>query len=138
MLLKNNENLVTGGIFGLMIGVVFMSLGRMSNFLCEMLFWLFLLYVAVMYLKIVPNVAKNMIKNHGLMAKSLMSLAWVPLVVGAMIVFFLGSLLFVDYSFVELNKMLLFSKIILFGAMMLSLCVVLIRHSDRFHFVNSF
>lgn len=133
---NSKENLVVGGIFGCLIGGLFIAFGGMGNFLCEMLFWSFVLYVVAVYFEIVPNMIKNMMKKHDLLSQCLMSLAWVPMVVGGMIVFFLGSLLFVDYSAVELSKILICSKTILSGMMMLSLSVVYFKRLNSFRLIN--
>ena len=138
MMFKSNENLVVSGFWGVIIGGLFMAFGGLGNFLCEMLFWSFLLYVVVMYFEIVPNVVKNMMKHYVLLSQCLSALAWVPLIVGMMIVVFLGSLLFVDYSSIELNEILLNSKIILLGMMVLLLCTVWVRRTNCFRFATSF
>ena len=134
--ISGKENLVVGGIFGCLIGGLFIAFGGMGNFWCEMLFWSFVLYVVAVYFEIVPNMIKNMMKKHDLLSQCLMSLAWVPAIVGGMIVFFLGSLLFVDYSAVELSKILICSKTILSGMMMLSLSVVYFKRLNSFRLIN--
>ena len=134
--MNSKEALVVSGLFGGMIGGVFMAFGNKSNFLCEMLFWMFVLYVVELYLEIVPNVVKNMIKKYVFLTQCLISLAWVPLFVGGMIVMFLGSLLFVDYSLTQLNVILAYSKIVLFVLMILSVGVLSVKKSECFRFIH--
>ena len=124
---KNKENLVLGGFFGCLIGGLFMAFGEMSNILCEMLFWSFVLYVVMIYFEIIPNVVKNMIKKYNYLSQYMIFMAWVPLVVGCFMVIFLASLLFIDYSIAELKMMLMWSKGLLFIMMMMSVGVVYIK-----------
>ena len=138
IMLKNREMLMINGIFGAVIGMLFMAFGDMGNFLCEMLFWSFVLYVGTVYFGIMPDVVRKMMKEQIFLSQCLMSLAWVPMAVGGMIVIFLGSLLFVDYSAVELSEILVCSKMILFGMMVLSLGVVSVKRFDCLQFVTSF
>ena len=133
-MLKNREAVEMSGIFGVVIGMLFLAFGGMGNFLCEMLFWSFVLYLGMVLFDFAPKVVKDMMKKHAFLSQCLMSLAWVPIVVGGMIVIFLGSLLFVDYSSEELSQMLVYSKTILFGIMILSLGAVSVRKFDCFQF----
>ena len=132
MMSKSRESLFISGFFGSVIGGLFMCFGALSNFLCEMLFWSFVWYVVMIYFDIVPNVIKDIMKKHTCSVRYVMSLAWVPLAVGTAIVIFLGSLLFVDYSIAELEKMLLFSKTGLFVMIGLSLATVYIKNFGVF------
>lgn len=116
--MNNEESLVAGGFFGVVIGGLFLLFGGISNFLCEMLFWSFVLYVGMIYFEFVPNFVKSWIKKYTSIAFYLSCLSWVPLVVGGVMVLFLGSLLFVDYNIEELSYMLKVSKVCL-GLMML-------------------
>lgn len=115
--ISGKENLVVGGIFGCLIGALFFSFGGISNFLCEMLFWSFVCYVAVIYFEIVPSFAKKLIKKYSAVAYYLSWLAWVPLAVGCAMVMFLASLLFVDYDINELNNLLKTAKFVLSSLM---------------------
>ena len=133
----NSEDvLAVSGLFGCVIGVLFIAFNEKSNFLCEMLFWMFVLYVVALYLEIVPNVVKNMMKKYAFLMQCLISLSWVPLFVGGMIVMFLGSLLFVDYSLTQLNVILSYSKIVLFVLMILSVGVLSVKRSECFRFMH--
>ena len=136
MVSNSRENLVIGGFFGSIIGSLFLAFGGLGNFFCEILFWSFVLYVGVIYFEIAPKIVKNMMRKYGLLAQCLMSLAWVPLFVGGAIVLFLGSLLFIDYSAVELKKMLVYSKTILFGLMFLSVFLPCLKKVNCFQLMN--
>ena len=125
------ENLVMGGFFGSIIGGLFFSFGGISNFLCEMLFWSFVLYVAVIYFEFVPSFARDLMKKYSSTAYYLSWLAWVPLVVGGAMVVFLGSLLFVDYNIGELNCLLKTAKVALSIMMVGTLVLANIRKTDR-------
>ena len=138
IMLKNREMLMINGIFGAVIGMLFMAFGDMGNFLCEMLFWSFVLYVGTVYFGIMPDVVRKIMREQFFLSQCIMSLAWVPMVVGGMIVIFLGSLLFVDYSAVELSEILMCSKMILFGMVVLSLGLVLVKRFNCLQFVTSF
>ena len=135
---KNEYSLVVSGVFGVIISGLFMAFGGLGNFLCEMLFWVFVLYVGAVYFGVMPDVVRKMMKKYVFLSQCLMSLAWVPMVVGGMIVIFLGSLLFVDYSAVELSEILVCSKMILFGMVVLSLGVVSVKRFNCLQFVTSF
>ena len=133
----NSEDvLAVSGLFGCVIGVLFIAFNEKSNFLCEMLFWMFVLYVVALYLEIVPNVVKNMMKKYAFLMQCLISLSWVPLFVGGMIVAFLGSLLFVDYSVAQLDVILAYSKFVLFTLMILSVGVLSVKKSECFRFMH--
>lgn len=125
------ENLVMGGAFGCVIGGLFMAFGTMGNFLCEMLFWSFVLYVGVIYFEFVPKTVKSIIKKYHSIAGYLSYFAWVPLFVGSSIVLFLGSLLFVDYDINELNCLLNTAKVVLAVMMLGTLMLANIRKTDR-------
>ena len=131
MMSTGREGLFIGGIFGCVIGSLFMFFGQMGNFLCEMMFWSFVLYVVMIYFEIVPNVIRSVMKKHVFFAQCMMSLAWVPLVVGGAIVVFLGSLLFVDYSAVELSCLLRTAKVILMALVLGSGFIVFVRQLDK-------
>ena len=100
-----------------------------------MLFWTFVLYVAVIYFEIVPNCTKVLMKKYSQIAFYLAYLSWVPSVVGSAMVVFLGSLLFVDYRIEELNYLLKSSKIVLTVMLFASLLVANIRQSERIKLV---
>ncbi len=131
MRINSKDSLVIGGFFGCVIALLFLAFGTISNFLCEMLFWTFVLYVAVIYFEIVPNCAKVLMKKYSQIASYLAYLSWVPSVVGSAMVVFLGSLLFVDYGIEELNCLLKSSKIVLTVMLFASLLVANIRQSER-------
>ena len=128
---NSEENLVVGGVFGCLIGGLFFSFGGISNFLCEMLFWSFVLYVAVIYFEFVPSFARDLMKKYSSTAYYLANLAWVPLAVGVAVVAFLTSLLFVDYNIGELNCLLKTAKIALSVMIVGGLLIANIRKSDR-------
>jgi hypothetical protein len=129
--MNSKESLVLGGFFGCVIGALFLAFGTMSNLLCEMLFWSFVSYVAVIYLEIVPNFAKALMKKYSSVAAYLTYLAWVPIVIGAAMVTFLGSLLFIDYDIVELSCLLKSAKVVLMIMMSGSLLIAHIKQSDK-------
>lgn len=135
MMTKVKENLVVGGVFGCLIGGLFLAFGGISNFLCEMLFWSFFCYVLVVYFEIVPNFAKILMKKYPKTAFYLGYLSWVPLVVGATMVVFLGSLLFVDYDIKELSCLLKSAKVILTIMMFGSLLVAHIKQCEEIKLV---
>ncbi|MBR1948415.1 MAG: hypothetical protein IKA30_01320 [Alphaproteobacteria bacterium] len=130
MITNVKENLVVGGFFGCVIGILFLAFGQVANFLCEMMFWTFVGYVAVTYFEIIPDFAKSLMKKHSFVANCLTYFAWVPLVVGGAVVLFLGSLLFIDYNVVELNCLLKSAKIVLTLMMGTSLLLALIKKTD--------
>lgn len=131
MMTNVRENLVVGGVFGCLIGGLFLAFGGISNFLCEMLFWSFVSYVAVIYFEIVPNFAKALMKKYSSVATYLTYLAWVPVVIGGTMVVFLGSLLFIDYDIVELSCLLNSAKIVLMIMISASLLIAHIKQSDK-------
>ena len=138
MMSKSRESLFISGIFGSIIGGLFMCFGGMGNFLCEMLFWLFVLYAVMIYFEIIPNEIKVVMKKCSCLVQYIISLAWVPLAVGGAVVIFLGSLLFVDYSITELEKVLIYSKLGLSVMMVLSLFTVYAKKFAFFRFKFGF
>ena len=135
MMTNVKENLVISGFFGGVIGGLFLMFGGISNFLCEMLFWSFFCYVLVIYFEIVPNFAKVLMKKYSKAAFYLSYLSWVPSVVGAIMVVFLGSLLFVDYDILELSCLLKSAKVILTIMMFGSLLVAHIKQCEEIKLV---
>ena len=131
MMANVRENLVVGGVFGCLIGSLFLAFGGISNFLCEMLFWSFVLYVGVTYFEFVPNFVKVLVKRYSAIAYYLSYLSWVPLAVGGAVVVFLTSLLFVDYDIKELSCLLKSAKISLSIMMFGSAMSAYVKKSDR-------
>ena len=131
MMTNVRENLVVGGAFGCLIGGLFFSFGGISNFLCERLFWSYVVYVAVIYFEIAPSFVRDLMKKYSSTAYYLSWLAWVPLVVGGAMVVFLGSLLFVDYDIGELNRLLDAAKIALAVMMMGTLMLANIIKTNK-------
>ena len=130
MMTNSEENLVMGGIFGCLIGGLFLAFGGISNFLCEMLFWSVVLYVGVIYFEIVPNFVRDLMKKYSEISYYLRCLAWVPLAVGGAMALFLASLLFIDYGVNELNLLLKTAKFVLLVLVAVVLSVVYVRKTE--------